>query len=85
MLLTAADQLLARARHLAERRQALLKSKSAQADVDRLTASLKLAVETLLLAYQEEARNSPWYTYAAIRREQISKRRAPRIIPRAWR
>lgn len=67
--MTATDQLLARALHLAERRQMLLKQKASKAELDRATASLKMAIESLLLAYQDDARNSPWYTFAAIKRE----------------
>ncbi|MBK8161420.1 MAG: hypothetical protein IPK59_22600 [Rhodospirillaceae bacterium] len=68
------NQQLARALNLAQRRNAALQRLRGNPDVSsdpelrRLTSSLKMAVDTLLLAYQEEARNSPWYTFAAIKR-----------------
>lgn len=67
--MTATDELLARTLSLAERRQAVLRGKRTAIELDRLTASLKMAVGSLLIAYQEEARNSPWYTFAAVKRE----------------
>lgn len=73
--LSSDNQLLARALHLAQRRNATLQRLRGNPDVSsdpelkRLTSSLKMAVDTLLMAYQEEARNSPWYVYAAIKRE----------------